>query len=440
MTDLVDAVATAIHLPLRAMKRMGVAPAASLSDGEIRGNAQLLSLATLGALWHLRRRSPPWAEVSRAWEQHAGSHGVDPWRAGRFDPADRVTLVTDNAEAFALRTRLHAAAARTLDVATYYLQGDDTGRAVVSELVAAAKRGVRVRLVADGAIVRKKQLEGLGALDRIEDLRAGGVEVRLWHDAARPYDANHRKLLLVDGAHLVMGGRNLADHYAGSAWRDVELHVHGPSARTAAALFERTFEGRPEPAFDPAAPAALVHATTPADIASHGTFVYLLQCLGAARRTVDIENAYLFAHDALVRAIASATARGVRVRLLTNSAESNDLDYANHRLYTGFGPLLDAGAELHLRRGRGRTLHCKYFVADGEWVSLGSTNLDYYSPRHCTESNVQARSDELGAALTAWFEAGLADAERATDRAALARFAASQTLGRAIDALLRDSQ
>jgi phosphatidylserine/phosphatidylglycerophosphate/cardiolipin synthase-like enzyme len=102
----------------------------------------------------------------------------------------------------------------------------------------------------------------------------------------------------------------------------------------------------------------------------------------------------------------------VRVRLLTNSVETNDLDYANHRLYTGFRALLDAGAELSVRRGEGRTLHCKYFVADGEWVSLGSSNLDYYSPRFCTEVNVQAHDPDLGARLTGWFEAGRDAAHR----------------------------
>lgn len=435
---LVDGVAAAIHAPFSLLRRLGVAPAASMSPGELRGTAQLLSLGVLGVLWQTARRAPDWEPVSHAWERAASAgHVSSPDLCGAFDPADRVRVVGDNAASFALRRALHEGARRTIDLSTYYLQRDDTGRDVAAQLLAAARRGVRVRVVADAAIVRKKQREGCGASDLLDELRAGGVNVREWHDPARPFDTNHRKLLLVDGEHLLLGGRNIADHYAGSDWRDVEVHVEGPTAASVGALFARTFEGDPEP---PGEPWARVRATTPRDLSTHATFVFLLRCLRDARDAVDIENAYLFAHPAIVRAIADATRRGVRVRLLTNSAESNDLDFANYRLYAGLLELRDAGASIHLRQGRGRTLHCKYFVADRRWVSLGSTNLDYYSPRFCTEANLQVESDALGEELTAWFEQGLRDAEAARDPEALARVRDAQRLGRVFDRLLRDGQ
>lgn len=435
---LVDGVAEVIHAPFALLRRLGVAPAAAMSPGDLRGNAQLLSQGVLGVLWQTARRAPPWEDVSRAWEASArAGHVSSPDLCGAFDPADRVRVVGDNAASSALREALHAGARRTIDLSTYYLQRDDTGRAVAAQLLAAVRRGVRVRLVADAAIVRKKQRDGSGAEDLLHELRAGGVEVRGWHDPARPFDTNHRKLLLVDGAHLLLGGRNIADHYAGPDWRDVEVHVEGPTAASVEALFARTFEGAPEP---PGEPGARVRATTPRDLTSHATFVFLLRCLRDARETVDVENAYLFAHPAMVRAIADATRRGVRVRLLTNSAESNDLDFANYRLYAGLMALREAGASVHLRRGRGRTLHCKYFVADRRWVSLGSTNLDYYSPRFCTEANLQVESEALGEELTAWFEEGLRDADEARDLAALARVRDAQTFARVFDRLLRDGQ
>lgn len=431
---LIDGLADAIHAPLALLRRGGVAPAAAMSPGELRGSAQLLSQGALGELWQKARRAPDWDAVSDAWTRAAAD---TPRACGRFHPDDRVRVVGDNARSFALRAALTAGAQRTLDLSTYYLQSDHTGRAVAEQLLDAVRRGVRVRVVADAAIARKKQRDGNGGEDLLDALRAGGVEVRRWRDPERPFDANHRKLLIVDDAALLLGGRNIADHYAGDAWRDVEVLVEGPSVSRAAELFTRTFHGEPEPS---PRPDAIVRATTPRDLAAHATFVFLLQCLRDAREDVDIENAYLFGHPALVRAVAEATRRGVRVRLLTNSAESNDLDFANYRLYDGLCALRDAGAEIHLRRGRGRTLHCKYFVADKRWVSLGSTNLDYYSPRYCTEANLQVESETLGAALGEWFEEGLRDADAATERSALTRVRDAQGLGRIIDRLLRDTQ
>jgi cardiolipin synthase len=437
--DDVRRLADALALGLRALQRAGVAEAVKLSPSDLRGNAHGLSCAILGTLWQKRRRAPPWDEVSRAWERAlaAAGEGARASLSGRFDAEDRLALLTDNAQAFAVRARLHAGARRAIDLATYYLQGDATGLATVAELAAAAARGVRVRVLADAYIMAKKEYEGLGAMGAVAALRQAGVTVSLFRDPARPYDANHRKMLIVDGEHLVLGGRNLADHYAGSAWRDVELHLTGPTARRAEALFARTLAGAPEP---PATPGEVLRATTPAALGAHDNFLYLLACVGEARRTVDLENAYILDHDAVLRALAAARRRGVRVRVLTNSAETNDLEFANHRLYLSLRRLFEAGAEIHLRRGAGRTLHCKYFVVDDAWVSVGTSNLDYYSPRSCTEVNVHAESPALASLLTAWFERGLADATPLGGAEEIAAGLAASRVGRVFDALLRDVQ
>lgn len=124
---------------------------------------------------------------------------------------------------------------------------------------------------------------------------------------------------------------------------------------------------------------------------------------------------------------------GVRVRLLTNSAESNDLDFANYRIYSGFPDLLTAGVEIYLRGGRGRTLHCKYFVADEEWIGFGSSNLDYYSPRFCREAGLHVRNRELASMLTAWFESGVNQAHRLVDPGAAYTVLREQVTGRIFD-------
>lgn len=433
----VSALARALSVPLGALRRLGFPPVARLSPGELRGRAHGLSYGLCATVWQALRRAPSWDEVSRAWEDAvARTDGVDPGLHGRFDGADTVALLGDNREAFAARARLYARARRRIDLATYYIQADEVGRATLRDLAAAVARGVRVRFVADAQVMRQKEQAGLGALGLVDALRAAGVEVRLWEDPARPYDVSHRKLLVVDGEAVLLGGRNLAEHYAGEAWRDVEILVEGPTAREAEALFERTFAGQPEPR----GAGGVLHATAPADVRGHAGFVYLLQCLRAARRTVDLENAYYLRHPALERSLVAARRRGLRVRLLTNSAESNDLDFANYRLYAGFRGLLEAGVEVWLRRGAGRTLHGKYFVVDGAWVGLGSTNLDYYSPRYCTDLAAHVSSPALGAALGAWFERGLAEADRLTDPARIEAVLRRERVARGFDAVLRDLQ
>ena len=131
---------------------------------------------------------------------------------------------------------------------TYIFDEDDAGRLVLDELLAAARRGVRVRLLIDQ----------LSALERRRHARrAGGVhanfEMRIYNPMLRPragisYSAiragrgvllaplnqrMHTKLLLVDGAVGITGGRNYQDDYydwdAEYNFRDRDVLVAGPA-------------------------------------------------------------------------------------------------------------------------------------------------------------------------------------------------------------------
>jgi cardiolipin synthase len=431
----VSRLARGLRLLLALLRRAGVAPIAAASDAQLAGDAHGLAYAIGASLWLRRRRALPWPRVQAAWRGLAD--GEPAALAGRLDPGDRWSLVTGNADAFDLRERLCAQARRRVDLSTYYLQADATGWRMARALQDAARRGVQVRLVVDHCATASKAAADAGVPALMRQLREAGVQVRAFRDAARPWDANHRKILLVDGADLLLGGRNHADHYAQPGWRDVELWLAGPSAAAVQPAFDAMFDG------DARAPApaagGLWQPTTPAAVEGNAWFGYLLRCLRTARASVDIENAYVLEHAALQEALAAACRRGVRVRLATNSAESNDLQFMNWRLQRSLLALLDAGVEVHLRQGAGRTLHGKYFVADGLWVGLGSSNLDYYSPRLCHELGLHAQDAALAQALTAWFEAGLAEC-RPPVRPALEAAVAGASAGRVFDRLFRDIQ
>lgn len=408
----------------------------------VRSNVSGLSYAIRATRWQKRCGVPSWAEIYSEWDRrlpappeiHAGYYGV-------FDPADKIELLTDNAEAFDVRYGLLESARRSVDITTYYIQADRTGKETVTRLVECARRGVRVRGLVDGLASGRKAYEDPQVDGLIEQLRAAGADWRVFRDAQRPFDASHRKLLIVDGITLITGGRNYADHYSGTEWRDVDLMLTGPSVSQAEAVIERTFAETNGYAASPNPMAPGIFQTaTPAGIAENAAFLYLLQVIRACRETLDIENAYYINHPILHRELADARQRRVRIRILTNSAESNDLGFTNYRIYSGFPELLDAGVELHVRTGKARTLHCKYFVADGEWVGFGSSNLDYYSPRFCGEAGIHARSPEFAALLTRWFEEGLCEARKIPDKRSVELVLKKQTIGRLFDSWFRDIQ
>jgi len=108
--------------------------------------------------------------------------------------------------------------------------------------------------------------------------------------------------------------------------------------------------------------------------------------------------------------------RGVRIRVLTNGAESADVDAACAAYRTYRKDLLKSGVDLfELKRGSGRvqpeehrgaatSLHAKTFAIDRTQIYVGSFNFDPRSANLNTEIGLVIDSPELAGALSRAFE------------------------------------
>ncbi|MDY0185570.1 MAG: phospholipase D family protein [Desulfuromonadaceae bacterium] len=145
----------------------------------------------------------------------------------------------DPIEAFAARILLARTAERNLDVQYYIWRGDQTGTLLLQELVAAADRGVHVRLLLDDA--------GTAGLDGMLAALAmhQRIEVRLFNpfvvrkpkflgyltDFGRANRRMHNKSFTADNQASIVGGRNVGDEYFGATdgvlFSDLDLLVVG---------------------------------------------------------------------------------------------------------------------------------------------------------------------------------------------------------------------
>ncbi len=171
-------------------------------------------------------------------------------------PVNTVTLLDDSQAALVARISLIRAARRSIDVQTYIWDEDDIGQLVLNELVQAARRGVHVRILADQLF----SFDDLGLLDRLARV-SPNLQVKLYnptfHDAQTPplefaaglmccfmkfNQRMHNKLLLVDDAIGITGGRNYQDRYFNwddnFDYVDREVMVGGPTAKEMAASFK----------------------------------------------------------------------------------------------------------------------------------------------------------------------------------------------------------
>ena len=163
-------------------------------------------------------------------------------------------LVSEGPEAFALRARSAQVAGRSLDVQTYIWHADLTGAFLAKELLDAADRGVKVRLLVDDMDARGKHAE-FAALAAHQN-----VALRMFNPFAsrkgtlsfaaegltsfgRINHRMHNKSWIADNRIAIVGGRNLGDEYFGASedlnFVDLDFAMIGPIVREASASFDK---------------------------------------------------------------------------------------------------------------------------------------------------------------------------------------------------------
>jgi putative cardiolipin synthase len=313
--------------------------------------------------------------------------------------------------AFTARIALADLAQKSIDVQYYIWEADATGRILAERLVRAAERGVRVRVLIDDANLQDSDA-AVASFDAHPN-----IEVRLFNpfaqrkaktldfitDFERVNHRMHNKLMVIDNAVAIVGGRNMSDPYFGvnptQNFRDLDVVAVGPVVRELSKVYDRFWNG------DWAVPvAALVDRpygmddytlTTKAvrdsiavspypwplerDVADlekemeslYGAFVWApgrvlwddpasindpgLRTMGKAlgrrfwelEKEVLLETAYFVPRESGTAAAEVLRSKGIRIRVLTNSLASNDVlaAFAGYSKYRE--RLAAAGVELY---------------------------------------------------------------------------------------------
>lgn len=175
-------------------------------------------------------------------------------------PLSGFKLLNRSQDALRWRLALIDSATQSIDTQYYLFYGDNSGLILTSRLLAAADRGVKVRVIIDdiGTIalstMQEKLRDTMGALM----IAHPNISLRLFNsshnrrglgrgwDYARDFEQfNHRmhnKSLTADNRATIVGGRNIGDEYMGLSshlnFRDIDVMGIGPIARQATAVFD----------------------------------------------------------------------------------------------------------------------------------------------------------------------------------------------------------
>jgi cardiolipin synthase len=352
----------------------------------------------------------------------------------------------------------------------YIFANDDTGRAFTELLCKKARDGVRVYVLYD-------DLGSLGSGELMKRMAAAGGRLAAFHPVApweckfgwRPWNRDHRKVLIIDNEIGGTGGLNIGANYAGSwvvrnvrnvssrmagprlgrvvgsaaarvagssaenaigdvdgdgkpesmqcdFWRDTAIGLRGPGAKQLQQAFARSWHyvsrgGRIRRAeyiheIDGAENTMGVLASTPT--MNSPLLPLLTRIMRGARDSLMLTMAYFVPDDPLVKELCAAAHRGVRVRLMLPGRSDVKLVQVAARSY--YERLMCAGVEIFERQMV--VLHAKTMVADGRVSIVGSTNLDHRSVEYNCEISAIFRSEPFGKLMVDLFENDVRYAKR----------------------------
>ncbi len=322
-----------------------------------------------------------------------------------FTTGNSTKLLPDGPAAWEERKQAINSATSDIKMMTWAFYDDDTGKQTAQLLIDKAKQGVSVSVMADFDVAQHSGHRQ--ALAMLEKAAAEGlpINVHRWENPQHTAQGQHMKYLVIDsGKQVIAGGRNPGDVYyergTKAAWKDTEVQVTGPAAGEMNRAFvnewnsqAKLHDGMKTLADDTkmsgptgsGRTAVIEHV--PGGDESNITMA-TLSAIRASKTSFHMANAYLLSLPAVREELKAAAARGVDVRVMTNSSDTIDETAISAPILETVKELSDAGVKMYLQkslqptREGTNTLHSKYWVADGQLTSVQSHNehprSDYY--------------------------------------------------------------
>lgn len=324
-----------------------------------------------------------------------GSHG------------DQLKLVRGGKDYFDLLLQLIRNARETIHLQTYIYDDDETGIMVAEALKEAVKRNVSVHLLADGYASQ------VMAKSFINELKEAGIHFRFFEPLFRSRHfyfgrRMHHKVFVADAHYALVGGINITNRYndrpGEPAWLDFALYTEGEIARQLCVLCWKSWKGFPSKMgitpCEKNGPLYLVEKPGPELVSMRRndwvrgkkeisqTYQRMFR---DARSHITILCSYFLPGKIIRRLLSRAAARGVRIRVIT--AGPSDVMVAKRAERWLYDWLLRNKIEVY--EYQPTVLHAKLAVCDGEWLTVGSYNINNISAYASVELNLEVHDPVL---------------------------------------------
>ena len=309
---------------------------------------------------------------------------------------NKVDVYTDGSSMLISLLQAIYQAKHHIHVEFYIFEDDAVGRLFRDALIDKARQGVEVRVLYDDVGCWKVDHEFY------EQMMCEGIEVQGFLKVRFPLFTskvnyrNHRKIAIIDGNVGFIGGMNIAGRYIWGVpwgcWRDTHVKIQGKAVYglQTAFLTDWYFIDRTLLTSACYFPKIEVQGGALAQIVTSdptGEWRDIMQgltlAISSARTYFYIQSPYLLPTDPVLIALQSAALSGVDVRIMLPKRADSFITHMGSLSY--LADMMKAGIRIYLYKPG--FLHSKLMVSDGEFSTVGSTNMDFRSFEHNFEAN-----------------------------------------------------
>jgi cardiolipin synthase A/B len=327
--------------------------------------------------------------------------------ASGYSALNKVRLIRGGTEYFQLLLALIQKAEKHIHLQTYIYDDDETGMQVTEALKTAARRGIEVHLLADGyasKVLAQKQINAL---------RKSGVQFRFFEPLIKSryfYFGRrlHHKVFVADGRYALVGGINVSNRYndmpGEPAWLDFALYTEGETATELCVLCWKTWNGFPKRmGLTPCELQPPVFQFNNNDLSrvrmrrndwvrkKREISASYISAIAKAQTSITICCSYFLPGHIIRKALARASARGVKITVIT--AGRSDIMLTKHAERFLYNWLLKH--QITLYEYQPAILHAKIAVCDEQWLTVGSYNINNISAYASIELNLDVQDAAL---------------------------------------------
>jgi cardiolipin synthase len=344
---------------------------------------------------------------------------------------NKITLLSDGLATYAAMFKAIQNAKDHINLESYIIEDDETGRKFADLLLQKQREGVQVHIIYDS----------LGSMNTptsfFQRLQAGGIQV-VGFNPLNPLEGrekwglthrDHRKILIADGKVAIIGGINISEVYSSSPlkrkqsgkkpihWRDTDIQIEGPAVAELQKLFFDTWHKQKGPKLlarnyfpelrEKGTALVRVVGSTPGE-SNRIPFIVYVSAICFAEHSIHMTNSYFIPDDQILKALTDAAERGVDVKIILPGVTDSQL--ALHAQRYHYSELLKSGVKLYEHSTS--LLHAKTATIDKVWSTVGSTNMDYLSMLSNDEVNALVLSKEFAVEMEKMFARDLADSRQ----------------------------